>query len=617
MRHEAAIRRIESFGKRFGPSHSHLYLAYHAAFPLALTPDLLYRIWANFQRDIDRKLLNIPWIAVADILLSNLCDEVGHELYEMDVAVRNELLKRLQEDSRFGEKRINELSNFLLAYVRKNLNSSEPDQRDFAQSQRWTALAYKDSEQAARELALAFNEAYQQDRAELVRLATLTETLAQPLQECEKLLIYARAMGHYARKKIELSITEFTNLGVLNNGIKVATVNLPIPESLLNKIMSLQESKHRNHFSSLVADKPLVATNSTNSNLTNNLQNKTRERSTCFIPASRCRIVWGRNDLIEKVLNRITDPKDLSIFCLSGLPGYGKSELACKIAQAALKRNLFAEVLWVTARGTELVEHHISKEQRSEALNWDKFLHEIAHQLKCPLEQVRQHLKEEKRLVVLDNAETAEIEDILVNLNKMLSPSRALLTSRLHINPQFVGLIPVQGLEEEWSHKLLLNEAEYKKIPALLQAREEQLHRVHELSCGAPLALHFAIALVLEEQAIEPVLSALEQGSEEVEVFYRFALEPEWQRIRDAAKNAVRYMGQADAGVTQDELLAAWGLSNSDWKVAQKELKRWYWIAENQDAKGYHRYDLHPWVRRSVRGGLVEKWELNTRVRAG
>ena len=190
MRHEAAIRRIESFGKRFGPSRSHLYLAYHAAFPLALTPDLLYRIWANFQRDVDRKLLNIPWIAVADLLLSNLCDDVGHELYEMDVAVRNELLKQLKEDSRFGEKRINELSNFLLAYVRKDLNSSESDRRDFAQSQRWTALAYKDSEQAARELALAFNQAYNQDRSELVRLATLTETLAQPLQECDKLLFY-------------------------------------------------------------------------------------------------------------------------------------------------------------------------------------------------------------------------------------------------------------------------------------------------------------------------------------------------------------------------------------------------------------------------------------------
>lgn len=42
MRREVTQHRIETFGKRFGEAH--LYLAYHAAFPLTLTPDLLYRL---------------------------------------------------------------------------------------------------------------------------------------------------------------------------------------------------------------------------------------------------------------------------------------------------------------------------------------------------------------------------------------------------------------------------------------------------------------------------------------------------------------------------------------------------------------------------------------------
>jgi hypothetical protein len=113
MRPEVAQRRIEAFGKRFGEAH--LYLAYHAAFPLALTPDLLYHLWANFQRDIHAEVLNIPWIAVADLLLSSLCDEVGHELYEMEGGVRNALLSELKTNPRFGTERINELSDFLLA----------------------------------------------------------------------------------------------------------------------------------------------------------------------------------------------------------------------------------------------------------------------------------------------------------------------------------------------------------------------------------------------------------------------------------------------------------------------------------------------------------------------
>ncbi|WP_375510021.1 hypothetical protein [uncultured Nostoc sp.] len=104
VRPEVTNRRIESFSKRFGKAH--LYLAYHAAFPLALTPDLLYRLWANFQQDIHGEMLGIPWVAVADLLLSNLCDEVGHELYEIDLAVRNELLNRFKEDEKFGQQRI-------------------------------------------------------------------------------------------------------------------------------------------------------------------------------------------------------------------------------------------------------------------------------------------------------------------------------------------------------------------------------------------------------------------------------------------------------------------------------------------------------------------------------
>ncbi|GJD21959.1 hypothetical protein RIVM261_069150 [Rivularia sp. IAM M-261] len=44
IRPEIVQQRIKFFERRFGKAH--LFLAYHAAFPLALTPDLLYRLWA-------------------------------------------------------------------------------------------------------------------------------------------------------------------------------------------------------------------------------------------------------------------------------------------------------------------------------------------------------------------------------------------------------------------------------------------------------------------------------------------------------------------------------------------------------------------------------------------
>ena len=197
MKPEVARRRIEAFERRFG--RTHLIFACHGAFPLALTPDLLYKLWANFQRDIHGKVLGIPWVAVADLLLSSLCDEVGRELYEMDTAVRNSLLNRLKEDDNFGQIRINELSDFLLVYVRQQLQSNDQEVRDFAQAQRWTALAYVRPNEAAQELRLALEQTYQQDKSEQVRLVSLVEAFAESLAEFEPLLVYAREIGKFKR----------------------------------------------------------------------------------------------------------------------------------------------------------------------------------------------------------------------------------------------------------------------------------------------------------------------------------------------------------------------------------------------------------------------------------
>ncbi|KYC36461.1 hypothetical protein WA1_42935 [Scytonema hofmannii PCC 7110] len=61
---EYALKRIHSFARRF--TQAHLDLAYHAAFPLTLTPDFLYRL-RDYLIELD---LQIPWIAVSDLLLS-------------------------------------------------------------------------------------------------------------------------------------------------------------------------------------------------------------------------------------------------------------------------------------------------------------------------------------------------------------------------------------------------------------------------------------------------------------------------------------------------------------------------------------------------------------------
>lgn len=329
-----------------------------------------------------------------------------------------------------------------------------------------------------------------------------------------------------------------------------------------------------------------------------------------WIPNLRCRKVWGRESFSEEVLHRLNDPQEAPILSLCGSAGYGKTEVACKVAMAAVRNNLFADVLWVKARDTEFSDGKISQSERDEALSWNQLLQQIAHQLDgCSVKRVHQRIKEEKRLIVLDNAETAQLEEILPKLNEMLNPSRVLLTSRFQTNASYVGLINIPPLEENCSYQLLQDEAKYKNVPAILQANTEQLQQVYHLSCGAPLALHFIVGRVLDDGTLEPVLSALEQASGDVEKIYEFSLKTAWQRISDVTKNVLRYMGESDAGVTWEELSGTRQVQESDWSLTRRELGRWYLIEKETDAKGKLRYNLHPWVRRSLRRGLVDKWQ--------
>ena len=242
MSQEAAIARIASYRKRLGEPH--LFLAYHAAFPLALTPELLYRLWANFQLDILGKRLHIPWVAVADLLLSNLCIEAGHELYEMDIVVRNVLLTHLEESPKFGDHRITELSHFLLAYVQQQLDSHDPDIRDFAQVQQWAALSYTNPIDTARELAQALHSSMtRNDKAEQIRIASLIETFAEPLAKSTPLLMeYVQGMRYLISGDIAGATGQFNKIAEKEPFVQVQGVRLPIPGRVLQRLKGIQSN---------------------------------------------------------------------------------------------------------------------------------------------------------------------------------------------------------------------------------------------------------------------------------------------------------------------------------------------------------------------------------------
>jgi hypothetical protein len=250
-----AVERVTAFAQQFGETH--LTLACHAAFPLTLTPDLLYRLWASFVPEA-------PWTAVADILLSPLCREISHELYEMDVAVRNLLLGELKEDVRFAQQRLNELASFLTDYVVQQLQGDDPDTRDLARMQRWTALAYTRPGEASRELVEVLSRLDHEDTAELLRMTSLVETFAVPLAEFAPLVAYARGMTNLAYGDLKAARMYFRKAAGEKRQIQVSGVTLPIPETIVSKIEQYP-------YSSLISRSPDVITGSIPAQMHNKL----------------------------------------------------------------------------------------------------------------------------------------------------------------------------------------------------------------------------------------------------------------------------------------------------------------------------------------------------------
>jgi formylglycine-generating enzyme required for sulfatase activity len=103
---QLAVQRIHVFERRYGGMA--LKLACHAAFPMALTSELVYCLRENFVPEV-------PWYGVADVLLSGLCQPIGHDLYEMYAAVRIKLLQRLRAE--FGDQPIHKLEALMADYI--------------------------------------------------------------------------------------------------------------------------------------------------------------------------------------------------------------------------------------------------------------------------------------------------------------------------------------------------------------------------------------------------------------------------------------------------------------------------------------------------------------------
>jgi formylglycine-generating enzyme required for sulfatase activity len=197
---QVTIQKVALFERQFGERYR--LLAYHSALPLVLTPELVHYLRAEFLRD------EVPWEAEADLLLSDLCSQVGYELYAMDTDMRAYLLEQMQQDERIAPERMQQVAQLLMSYV-NYLREIHPEQRQRElQAQRWAAMAYlgeERSRQMVDEIIAEFESSGNEGnsntvKAELARLVRITQELTVQLTNYPELLRYTAKVNQAIRQ---------------------------------------------------------------------------------------------------------------------------------------------------------------------------------------------------------------------------------------------------------------------------------------------------------------------------------------------------------------------------------------------------------------------------------
>jgi len=231
QKREQAARQVDRFVQRFEPSYRQL--AYYAALPLVLTPELLHYLRSQFLRQID-----LPWVAEADLLLSDLCVSVGYEQYAMETDVRAYLVAEMEQV--LGTERLRLVAKVLLKYV-LDLESTNPylSQQERL-SQQMAAMVYvgeAEQEQVAQKLA----ESYQMmagavgasqrlpmsAQAEMARISRLIDELASKLQVYPQLLDFAQVVSQLLTDSMSVPSEALVSTYEVVDGI-----TLTIPEGI-------------------------------------------------------------------------------------------------------------------------------------------------------------------------------------------------------------------------------------------------------------------------------------------------------------------------------------------------------------------------------------------------
>lgn len=309
-------------------------------------------------------------------------------------------------------------------------------------------------------------------------------------------------------------------------------------------------------------------------------------QSTALLPRKSYRLLLGRDEQVRKAIASLVDSDGPWAITIDGMGGMGKTALAQEIATTCVKRELFSEIIWISATwGTLPAETQTKTYDNVGALTFETVLNTIGIQLgvsnivELPLPEkqtrIQALLHRHYTLIVLDNLDVAAESQQLIaeRLQPLIGRSRAMLTSRHRFTGDFYA-IHLEGLDEDSAQQFIRQEAEYRGVYRVVTATVHELKQVSMLTGGSPLAMklvvgqlvHLPIGTVLQHlRDVKPL--ARETSRDEYIHLYQSIYLPSWQLLAEQSKQLLISLALLPPGIggTIQNIQAVSGWADEEW----------------------------------------------------
>ena len=324
----------------------------------------------------------------------------------------------------------------------------------------------------------------------------------------------------------------------------------------------------------------------------------------------------GVDEPLAELVAILNNPESPSLISIEGMGGIGKTSLANGLVRHMMKSGeigwgTYADIGWVTARQSIFNAGGAIKELEKPALTVDALIEAlfdqllpdrpkpVGHDLQQMLAVLRERLKSRPHLIVVDNLETVQdVEALLDTLRDLADPTRFLLTTRhsLFGEPD-VYHYRIPAMSEATALMLVRLEAGQRNLPDLAAATDAELHPIYETVGGNPLALRLIVGQT-HIHALGDVLADLASArGKKFESLYTYIYRRAWDNLEEEARKVLLLMPLVtEDGADLDFLAKMGGVDKDDLRQGLDHLVTLN-LVDSRGGLHQRRYTIHSLTR--------------------